>query len=152
MNEKNVKSTYYIILASLFIICALIFKDNFSTAILLAFVCFVMMWIAQVPYKYLIYTFLIIFAVGALFIGIALLWEKSNGNDVGRVRTWVARLDRFSNKEEINAATYEITDANRQITHANIAIAQGGFLVCQVVGISEITFRRLIQILFLPSF
>lgn len=127
MNEKNVKSIYLIILVSLSVICLLIFKDNFSTAILLAFVCFVVMWIAQVPAKYLLSTIGVVIIVAILFFALALLWENYKGEEFGRVKTWQARIERFFDESNnISADTYEITDSNRQITHANIAIAQGG--------------------------
>lgn len=102
------------------LICGLIFPANFSTAALLFFVCCLIMFIAEVPLKYM---------GGLLGIGLVSLtllvsinfMLPEEAQFLGRFSTWEARMDRFINGSEDR-------DANYQVEHAKIAIASGGLL------------------------
>lgn len=111
------------------IIIVLIVFDNFSTAVLLSLVTFFMMLIAEVPYKKLFKLIGVLTLCGGLFACSLIFLPDSVLGKAGRMATWKARFMRFGEKKErLDAATYKITDTNRQVTHANIAIANGGIV------------------------
>ncbi|MEY3398837.1 MAG: hypothetical protein RL220_1431 [Bacteroidota bacterium] len=98
------------------IICALILPSNFSTAFLLALVCFVMMFIAGVPPRHLLK--LVGMGVGMILLVIA-VGELAPEGTLPRYETW---KNRIFNKVEDN------DDGNYQIDIAKYAIAEGGLL------------------------
>jgi cell division protein FtsW len=98
------------------VICGLILPANFSTAALLFAVCLVVMFIGQVPMKWL---FSIIgLAIGSFMLLVAVN-EAFHLNVLPRVETWVARIENFGTQD---------SEANYQVEHAKIAIASGGLL------------------------
>lgn len=121
----------YILIAA-GITCLLIFPENFSTALMLFAICFMLMFIGQVP-------FLKLLKMGTILVlcGVALLLLiRFTPEDImkkylpDRFATWQARLERFDGpgESEIDPATYTITDDNYQVSHAKIAIARGGLI------------------------
>lgn len=129
MNDKNKNVIFYVIIGMLLIVCGIIFFDNFSTALLLGFVSFLMMVIGQVPGKKLWALIGIVIVAVAIFGSVIFLWPEDKIDKLGRAATWKARLERFDNQSDaIDADTYKITDENRQVSHANIAIARGGLI------------------------
>lgn len=94
-------------------VCLLIFPANFSTAALLFFTCFVLLFIGRVPLKYLGAT------LGGivLLVSILLLIAKGSPDTLPRLATWQKRITSF----EAGGA-----EANYQAEHAKIAIATGG--------------------------
>ncbi|MES2836429.1 MAG: FtsW/RodA/SpoVE family cell cycle protein [Bacteroidota bacterium] len=101
------------ILGPVFLICGLILPANFSTAAVLFFSCFILMFIGRVNAKFL----LLIVASGIIAFGLFLLVVFAFPNVSNRVSTWKARIESFSsgNSEE-----------NYQAEQAMIAIATGG--------------------------
>ena len=97
-------------------ICGLILPANFSTAALLFLLCMIIMFIGQVPIKWL-------FAIVGLAVGAFMLLIMVNeAFDLGvlpRVETWEKRISSFGEAD---------SDANYQVEHAKIAIASGGLL------------------------
>jgi cell division protein FtsW len=97
-------------------ICGLILPANFSTAALLFLLCMIIMFIGQVPMKWL-------FAIVGLAVGAFMLLIMVNeAFDLGvlpRVETWEKRISSFGEAD---------SDANYQVEHAKIAIASGGLL------------------------
>jgi cell division protein FtsW len=97
-------------------ICGLILPANFSTAALLFLLCMIIMFIGQVPMKWL-------FAIVGLAVGAFMLLIMVNeALDLGvlpRVETWEKRISSFGEAD---------SDANYQVEHAKIAIASGGLL------------------------
>ena len=110
--------------------CVLILPENFSTAFMLFGVCFLMMFIGQLPLKKLgkLAGFLIL----ALVVFIVLLRFTPAGVTQylpDRFSTWQGRLERFFDGHESDTdenGVYKITDDNYQVSHAKIAIARGG--------------------------
>lgn len=98
------------------VICGLILPANFSTAALLFLLCLVIMFIGQVPMKWLLG--IVGMAVGSfiLLIGVN---EAFGLNVLPRVETWQSRIESFGTED---------SDANYQVEHAKIAIASGGLL------------------------
>lgn len=100
------------------LVCGLIFKEDFSTAILIAGIVMLMMFIGRIPVKYLLGT------VGSgLVLVTLLLLIAPRFQDVKafhRANTWITRIETFSDTE--NATS----DASYQSDQAKIAISTGG--------------------------
>ncbi len=110
----------------LLVICVLILLENFSTAFILFTVVFIMMFIGRIPIKYLGSMAAIL--IVSLVIGygaVKAIPESSMPHMFKRAYTWVARIERHSDKEgKVNK--YVINDKNRQEKYGQIAIARGG--------------------------
>lgn len=129
MNDKNKDQIFKILIVGLGVLCSLIVLENLSTAVLLFFVCFLMMFIGQVEIKKLAKIVLAGVAAILILLGALTLLPESMSGKLGRLDTWKARLERHSGEEaeqEFSADTYRITDENYQVANAKIAIANGG--------------------------
>lgn len=98
------------------VICGLILPANFSTAAILFALCLIIMFIGQVPVKWLLT--IVGLAVGA-FLFLVMANEALDLNVLPRVETWEKRISSFGEAD---------SDANYQVEHAKIAIASGGLL------------------------
>ena len=126
-NNKNDKSFKWIVIATI-ITCGIIVIDNFSTAVMLYVIIFLMMYIGQIHYKQLLKLLLASIAAGILFIAFLQL-APDNVLEKSRAKTWKSRLNEHFQKElEDKDAKFEITDDNYQVSHAKIAISQGKIL------------------------
>lgn len=120
------------ILIGVGITCILILPENFSTAFMLFGVTFLMMFIGQLPFGKLLSLAGILIAMLVLFLSVLKFTPKEFTQYYlpSRFVTWQARLDRFgddaANYNE--RGEYQLTDENRQVTHAKIAIARGGLI------------------------
>lgn len=134
MKPDNESWVFKTLIIGIVITCALIAPENLSTAVLLFGVCFLMMFIGQVSLKRLAKIVLVCVAGGLLLIGSLTLLPDTFVEKYlpGRFATWQARIDRHSNEQqEINedgTIAYKITDDNYQVSHAKIAIANGGII------------------------
>lgn len=126
----NSKKTLWPIVASIIIVCGLIAPANLSTALVLFMTCMVLLFIGRIPIKSL----LGLTGLAILFFGLMLL-VIMNLPGQGRIQTWKARIESFSDKKDANGS-YQ----NQQ---AKIAIAKGGIFG---VGPGKSTQRN-----FLPS-
>lgn len=114
------------------VICGLIFPENFSTAVLLFGVIFLMMFIGRVPLQQLGKLLGVIAIVGAVGFGFLMsvshdnaLWIGSHIPGCGRVPTWKNRLENKlgdHNQKVLSPEDFDI-DKYAQVGHANIAIA-----------------------------
>lgn len=107
-------------------VCGLILLENFSTAFILFAVVFIMMFIGRISLKYLgslagILVISLVIGYGA----IKAIPETSMPHMFKRGYTWVARIERHSDKEG-KGSKYVINDKNRQEKYGQIAIARGG--------------------------
>lgn len=116
------------------VFCALIALENLSTAGLLFVVVVLMTLVAGVPRRIT----LPIYGIGALVVGVMLAFfvltppktmawvaEKT---PLHRAVTWQNRVKGFIIKLPDNPADYRISDENRQISHALIAVASSGVI------------------------
>jgi len=94
------------------IVCGLIMPANLSTALILFFTSFVIMFIGRVKIKYLLSIGLIGILSVSLVIGGVLISGKK-----GRVTTWQNRIEHFVSGE---------SEENYQAEQSKIAIASGG--------------------------
>jgi cell division protein FtsW len=125
--NKTKKNIFYnIILCVAAITCGIILLDNFSTAILLFLVIVIMLFIGQIPFKQLLKLGLICAVIGVAFVSFIRFTPTDIMKSVfPRGATWQARMDRHFQEDEAKAGEYVITDANLQVSHANIAVARG---------------------------
>lgn len=126
----NTKKTLWPIVASIIIVCGLIAPANLSTALVLFMTCMVLLFIGRIPIKSL----LGLTGLAILFFAI-MLAVIMNLPGQGRVQTWKARIESFTDKKDATGS-YQ----NQQ---AKIAIAKGGIFG---VGPGKSTQRN-----FLPS-
>lgn len=120
------KITFWITLAGIILSCILIVADNFSTAFLLFFVCFLMMFIGQVPLKRMgLLTAALVLAGGLAFATLRLIPDDFAVKHLpSRFMTWKGRIEDFG--KDKGEYKYTINDDNFQVNHAKIAIARGG--------------------------
>ncbi|MBD8387319.1 FtsW/RodA/SpoVE family cell cycle protein [Dysgonomonas sp. BGC7] len=117
-------------------LCLLIAPENLSTACLLFGVCFLMMFIGQVSIKKLGLIALTGIAGVVLILGSLTLMPDEIAKKYlpDRLTTWKNRIERHDDKVSINdlkedgTLAYKITDENYQVSHAKIAIANGGVI------------------------
>ena len=109
---KDFKSAFLPVILPVIIVCGLILPANLSTAVILFATSMVLMFIGRISLKYI----LAMSAIGVFFLGIFLV-ILFNSSETGRLYTWKARIERFTDKE--NSDTY-------QSDQAKIAIATGG--------------------------
>lgn len=127
-NGANSKAFRYILYVTGFT-CLLIFTENLSTAVLLAFSVLLMMYVGRIPFRQL--GALVSIGAAALLLALATIKfvPAEAWDDIGlhRMVTWQSRLDNHFDTSVIPPEKFDI-DADAQIAHANIAIASSGIL------------------------
>jgi len=127
-NGANSKAFRYILYVTGFT-CLLIFTENLSTAVLLAFSVLLMMYVGRIPFRQL--GALVGIGAAALLLALATIKfvPAEAWDDIGlhRMVTWQSRLDNHFDTSVIPPEKFDI-DADAQIAHANIAIASSGIL------------------------
>ena len=131
----------YILLFT-FATCFLIFLENFSTAAILFFVVFLMMFFGRVPLKQLgkLMLCLLIGAIAFILLAKALTTETliEKLPFLHRLDNFVARIDRFTGSDktqsadttkQLQAKDFDI-QKEPQVGHAHIAIAKSNILGC----------------------
>ena len=131
-------------------VALLIMVENLSTAVLLCFVIFLMMFIGRVPLLQLgklagfvvglaIFAFIMVMTIGnseeeQIVNGKAQTEQvqtpkKKNKLEkiLHRADTWKSRIKKFSNKKEIAPEDYDL-DKDAQVAHANIAIVSSNII------------------------
>lgn len=109
--------------------CILILPENFSTAFMLFGVCFLMMFIGQLPLSKLAKLAGVLLLALTLFVTALVVTPDKLLKVIPRALTWKERIMDFTHKDKGAAdGTYVITDDNYQVSHAKIAIARGGLL------------------------
>jgi len=131
------EKTFKYILIGVGLACALILPQNFSTAVLLFGVCFLMMFIGQLSLKKLLKLAGALVLAAGLFLFLLMFLPKDLTKYLpARFETWQGRIERFTTPDEALAEgekTFQVTDDNYQVVHAKIAIARGG-LIGQMPG------------------
>lgn len=120
-------------LIAMIITCVLILPENFSTAFMLFGICFLLMFIGQVPLLKLVKLGGALLLIGVLLIMFLHFMPESLEEKLPkRFATWRARIERFIQPEEAIEISekngYKIPDDVFQETHAKIAIAKGGII------------------------
>lgn len=113
-NIKDFKSAFVPIIIPVGLVCGLILPANFSTAAVLFTTSIILMFIGRISVKYIAYMIGIAVSLFAVFLIVAYLTGYQ-----GRIETWKARIENFSEGKE---------EGNYQVEQAKIAIATGGIL------------------------
>ncbi len=110
----NNLNTFLKMLGSVILICGLILPANFSTAFMLFMVCYILMFIGRVRFKYL-------FSFGSILFFFLLILSliALNSDWKGRLPTWENRIKSFINKD---------SGDNYQVNQSKIAIVSGGLI------------------------
>jgi cell division protein FtsW len=111
---NDYKESFLPAIVPVVIVCALIMPANLSTAMMLFFVCIVLMFIGRIKFRYLFAFGAIMVAVLAVFITIVMMKDLG-----GRVGTWKHRIESFVSGDK---------DDNYQVSQAKIAIVRGGLI------------------------
>lgn len=108
-------------------LCGLLAVSNFSTAAILGFTCFMIMWIGRVPTKYLLGMAASVISMLILAIGVSIFLQKQ-GIEFGRGRTVVERTESFVSKDLDGDGFIGNKHRNDKLQReaALIAIARGG--------------------------
>ena len=133
-NKENESIMFKVIITGVLVTCGLIILDNLSTGILLFCVCFLMMIIGQVSWKRIGKITLSGILIGSiLFMALSFIPEDTIKDKLpDRFGTWKSRIDKFLDSSSPNGVggnieEYNISE-NFQISHAKIAIANGGII------------------------
>lgn len=105
------RRTFLPVIIPVGLVCLLIFPANFSTAAMLFFICVLLMFVAGISTKH------ILFMVGGMVVVGAIAVMILANVPGSRVATWKARVENFSKGEEGD---------NYQAEQARMAIANGG--------------------------
>lgn len=128
-DTANDSSFRWILIAAI-ITCGIIFIDNGSTAILLFAIIFLMMIIGQISLKKIgKLTLYLGIAAGLLCCVIWFVPSQTIGKVLPRAETWIERFQDFGGDMDVHNPDFTITDDNYQVSHANIAIANGGVFI-----------------------
>lgn len=105
---------------------AIILKENFSSAALLAFTVFLMMFVGRVPKRLLLKTL----GYGALVcaLGFGAIMAAPPGSP-SKIITWQNRFKEALNPKPVTAEEYDM-DKNAQKTYSHIAIASSNIIGC----------------------
>ncbi len=115
--EEGAKDAFKPIMTYLALVCGLIFTEDFSTAFLIGFIAFLMMFVGRVPVKYLLGT------VGAAALLVTLLILASPYLPfLHRAATWKTRVENFMGGDKVD----DDSDGNYQARQSQMAIATGG--------------------------
>jgi len=147
MKPENEGWVFKTLIIGVGILCLLIAPENLSTACLLFGVCFLLMFIGQVKIKKLGMIALIGVAGVLLLLGSLTILPDDIAKEYlpDRLATWKNRIERHSNEGQISITdtkedgtlAYKITDENYQVSHAKIAIANGGVIGLPGSGIER---------------
>lgn len=121
------RDTFWIIICVTGFAALLIFKENLSTAAILCFVVYIMMWLGGVPKDQMRKLTLVMVIGVALFALILMLSDELK--ILQRFATWKDRLVDFITPVGDDIAEYNYKD-NRQVAHSNIAIASSNIWGC----------------------
>jgi len=114
----NFRSGFLPVIIPVILVCALILRDNFSTAAILFSTCLVLMFIGRVKLSYIFS----VIGLGLVSVFLIFILAKTFPEVFPRGDTWVHRIETFFNGEKASK------DAVYQITQSKIAIASGGLL------------------------
>lgn len=126
---KNHKSFIYIMSVTL-IMCLLIFRENFSTALILFLAVYLMMFVGQIPNRQMFWLTSAFIVSMSLFVAIVFLSpDDAESGLLHRFSTWKGRIVEFVTPIDCAPEDYDVND-NAQTAHANIAIASSNFIGC----------------------
>lgn len=114
---SDFKTGVWPVLWPILLVCGLILPQDFSTAGMLFGICMILLFIANVPFKYMMMIF------GGMIVGLMLIFAlgKSIPGVFPRLDTWTSRIEAFwKSSDEVDK------DDRDQLEKAYYAIANGG--------------------------
>ena len=125
-------AAFVIILAYALPPIAIIFKENFSSAFLLAVTIFLMMFVGRIPRKQLLGTLAFAIVLGA--VGFATIMSipesaKDKGSFGSKVITWKHRIKDALDSTPVTPEEYNVNE-NPQKTFSHIAVASSHIIGC----------------------
>lgn len=117
---KNSNEVLFPIGWRILLIVGLILPANFSTAAMLFVVALSILFFAKVPVKQLAISLVVLVSVGYGTLKLGSMNESVN-NSLPRLKTWVSRIENFTDGGSDSQKSY-------QSDHAKIAIATGGII------------------------
>lgn len=108
--------SFLTIILPILVVCGLILRSNLSTAAILFFVSFILLYVGKVRMKYLL-TFM---GIGAGFFVVLITISLFSDGLLPRVETWTSRIEGFVSSVE-NEELY-------QVQQSKIAVATGGLI------------------------
>jgi len=127
-DSDNERKYFGMIVAFVALICLLIMVNNLSTALILGAVVFLMMFVANINWKYLVGIIGTIVIVALSGYGIAHKMIDSGVHFSGafrRVPTWVNRVDHFFDRKDTDAKFDRNAEGNYQPYYSQLAVARG---------------------------
>jgi Bacterial cell division membrane protein len=122
--EDGIAKEYlWVILLFSGIICGLIAPENFSTAGLLAIVIYLMMFVAQVQWKWMLSMAVIAIAFVVLMASVLIFTPIDKLP--GRMATWKSRIELSMEASKTPLVEQKIDDKNRQVQYGKMAVANG---------------------------
>lgn len=103
------------------IICGLIIRENLSTCLLITITCGILLFVGQIPIKYL----LTIAFIGLAAIALIILFSSYTGKVFPRAKTWHNRIERWWDGKSANETKID-PEEDFQANVAHIAVATGG--------------------------
>ena len=129
---------FKIVTALTLIICALIFPENLSTAVILFSVIVIMMFIGNIPLDLMYKGLLTLIVIGTLFVTVLLVVPEKNLSFMNRAVTWKHRIESAIGIQEVDSTSQKFIDDTRQVMMSKAAIAASGVTG---VGIGNSTTR-----------
>ncbi len=117
-DDVGAKDAFKPIMTYVALVCGLIFTEDFSTAFLIGFIAFLLMFIGRVPFKYLFGTVGVV-----MLLAVLLFFTAPYLTFLHRAPTWQARIERFISGDED-----ENSEGSYQSRQAQMAVATGGLL------------------------
>ncbi len=114
------KEAFWKIIASIGVVCGIIFLDDFSTSALLGGICLMLMFIGRIAAKYLLGTM----GAGLGLIIILLIIAPFLPDSFGRIHTVRNRILNFAGMGEKKTDN----DRNYQVDQAKVAVVSGGII------------------------
>ena len=110
--------------------CVFILPENYSTAVLLFGVVYLMMFVGRIQARKLLTLGGSLVAAGALFVGFLFITPNTTLEKIPlghRFTTVKSRIADFTSGDKVPPAKFDV-DGNGQVGHARIAVATSGFL------------------------
>ena len=111
--------------------CVLILPENYSTAVLLFGVVFLMMFVGRIQARKLLTLAGSLGAAAALFVSFLFIMPNDTLEKIPlghRFTTVKSRLANFTSNDKVPPAKYDMSGNGRQVGNARIAVATSGFL------------------------
>ena len=128
-NMQAMRKAFYVVVGLMCLTCGLIAPENFSTAGMLFVVIVAMMYIGNVPFRFLGKGFLVLAVAGALLAAFLIVTPENSLQKYRRALTWKHRIvNKFVATEGADEKNAYNIDEDRQENTSYIAIANSNVI------------------------